>query len=83
MLNEASYKARGIFTEDMLQTIDKVMHKWILSSGAHLDGIYSCPHHPEHGVYPYKQVCECQKPHTGLKKEPKGILTLIFRNLLW
>ncbi|MFC1637461.1 D-glycero-beta-D-manno-heptose 1,7-bisphosphate 7-phosphatase [Candidatus Margulisiibacteriota bacterium] len=77
-LNEAGYKvvvitnqagvARGLITEDMLQTIDKTLHKWILSGGAHLDGIYYCPHHPDHGVYPYKQVCECRKPHPGLIK---------------
>src|SRR3989338_5479575 len=79
ILNEAGYKvivitnqagiARGIFSEDMLQSIDKVMHKWILNGGAHLDGIYYCPHHPEHGVYPYKQECECRKPHPGLIKK--------------
>jgi D-glycero-D-manno-heptose 1,7-bisphosphate phosphatase len=78
MLNEAGFKvvvisnqagvARGLVTEDMLQTIDKTLHKWILNGGAHLDGIYYCPHHPEHGVYPYKQVCECRKPHPGLIK---------------
>jgi D,D-heptose 1,7-bisphosphate phosphatase len=78
MLNEAGYKvvvisnqagvARGLITEDMLQTIDKTLHKWILNGGAHLDGMYYCPHHPEHGVYPYKQVCECRKPHPGLIK---------------
>ncbi|KPJ69609.1 hypothetical protein AMJ44_03125 [candidate division WOR-1 bacterium DG_54_3] len=78
MLNEGGYKvviisnqagvARGLITEDMLQTIDKTLHKWILHGGAHLDGIYYCPHHPEHGVYPYKQVCECRKPHPGLIK---------------
>jgi D-glycero-D-manno-heptose 1,7-bisphosphate phosphatase len=78
MLNEADFKvviisnqagvARGLVTEDMLQTIDKTLHKWVLNGGAHLDGIYYCPHHPEHGVYPYKQVCECRKPHPGLIK---------------
>ncbi|MFH1684115.1 MAG: D-glycero-beta-D-manno-heptose 1,7-bisphosphate 7-phosphatase [Candidatus Margulisiibacteriota bacterium] len=78
-LNEAGYKvviitnqagiARGLITEDMLQTIDKTLHKWILNGGAHLDGMYYCPHHPEHGVYPYKQACECRKPHPGLIKK--------------
>ena len=78
MLNEAGYKvvvitnqagvARGLITENMLQTIDKTLHNWILNGGAHLDGVYYCPHHPEHGVYPYKQACECRKPHPGLIK---------------
>ena len=77
-LNQAGYKvviisnqagvARGLLTEDMLQTIDKVIHRQILNGGGHIDASYYCPHHPEHGVYPYKQVCECRKPHPGLIK---------------
>lgn len=86
MLNEAGYKvviisnqagvARGLVTEDMLQTIDKVLHKRILNGGAHVDGIYYCPHHPEYGVYPYKQVCECRKPHPGLIKRAQRDLEI-------
>jgi D-glycero-D-manno-heptose 1,7-bisphosphate phosphatase len=79
MLNDAGYKvivitnqsgvARGILSEDMLQTIDKIIRKQILSGGGHIDDIYYCPHHPEHGVYPYRQACECRKPHPGLIKK--------------
>lgn len=86
MLNETGFKvvvisnqagvARGLVTEDMLQTIDKVLHRGILNGGAHLDGIYYCPHHPEHGVYPYKQVCECRKPHPGLIKKAQHDLQI-------
>ncbi len=77
-LNEAGYKvviisnqsgvARGLLTEDMLQTIDKTIHRHVLSGGGHIDASYYCPHHPEHGVYPYKQECDCRKPHPGLIK---------------
>jgi len=86
MLNEAGYKvvvitnqagvAKGLINEDMLQTIDKTLHKWILNGGAHLDGVYYCPHHPEYGVYPYKQVCECRKPHPGLIKRAEKDLKI-------
>jgi D-glycero-D-manno-heptose 1,7-bisphosphate phosphatase len=85
-LKEAGYKvvvitnqagvARGLVTEDLLQTIDKVMHRLILNSGTHLDGIYYCPHHPEHGHYPYKQACECRKPHPGLIKRAQRDLKI-------
>ncbi len=77
-LNEAGYKvviisnqagiARGLLSENMLQTIDKIVHREVLSGGGHIDASYYCPHHPEHGVYPYKQDCECRKPHPGLIK---------------
>jgi D-glycero-D-manno-heptose 1,7-bisphosphate phosphatase len=85
-LNEAGYKvvvisnqagvARGLITEDMLQTIDKTLHRFILNGGAHLDGVYYCPHHPEYGVYPYHQACECRKPHPGLIKRAQRDLNL-------
>jgi D-glycero-D-manno-heptose 1,7-bisphosphate phosphatase len=78
-LNAAGYKvivitnqsgvARGLFSEDMLQTVDKYIQKTILNGGAHLDGLYYCPHHPEHGIYPYKQECDCRKPNPGLIKK--------------
>ncbi|MBN3032498.1 MAG: D-glycero-beta-D-manno-heptose 1,7-bisphosphate 7-phosphatase [Candidatus Saganbacteria bacterium] len=77
-LNEAGYKvviisnqagvARGLLAENMLQTIDKIIHREVLSGGGHIDASYYCPHHPEHGVYPYKQACECRKPHPGMLK---------------
>jgi D-glycero-D-manno-heptose 1,7-bisphosphate phosphatase len=85
-LNEAGYKvvvitnqagvAKGLITEDMLQTIDKTLHKWLLNGDAHLDGLYYCPHHPEHGVYPYKQACECRKPHPGLIRKAEKDLNI-------
>jgi D-glycero-D-manno-heptose 1,7-bisphosphate phosphatase len=78
-LNEAGYKvviisnqagiARGLLSEDMLQTIDKIIHRQVLSGGGHIDASYYCPHHPEHGVHPYKQACDCRKPHPGLIKK--------------
>ncbi|MFA4843451.1 MAG: D-glycero-beta-D-manno-heptose 1,7-bisphosphate 7-phosphatase [Candidatus Margulisiibacteriota bacterium] len=77
-LKEAGYKiiiisnqagiARGLITEDMLQSIDKHVHKMVLHGGGQIDASYYCPHHPEHGVYPYRQSCECRKPQTGLIK---------------
>lgn len=68
IISNQSAVARGLLTEDMLQTIDKIIHKTVLHGGGHIDGSYYCPHHPEHGIYPYKQECECRKPHSGLIK---------------
>jgi len=75
-LNQAGYKvvvitnqsgvARGLIREDMLQTIDKTIQKTILAGGGHLDAIYYCPHHAEHGHYPYKRECDCRKPGPGM-----------------
>ncbi len=69
VISNQSGIARGHFTEDMLQTIDKIIHRGLLHGGAHIDAHYYCPHHPEQGVYPYQQECECRKPNTGLIKK--------------
>jgi D-glycero-D-manno-heptose 1,7-bisphosphate phosphatase len=69
VITNQSGVARGIFSEDRLQTVDKHIQKHVLSGGAHIDAFYYCPHHPEHGVYPYRQACECRKPEPGLIKK--------------
>lgn len=34
--------------------------------GAHLDGVYYCPHHPTEGIGKYKKNCWCRKPNPGM-----------------
>ena len=34
--------------------------------GAHIDGIFFCPHHPMGSVPRYSIGCDCRKPATGL-----------------
>jgi D-glycero-D-manno-heptose 1,7-bisphosphate phosphatase len=58
--------ARGYFSQDVLQaTIDALVEQ-VKSAGAHLDGIYVCPHHPTEGQPPFQAQCECRKPKPGL-----------------
>jgi len=58
--------ARGYFSQDVLQaTIDALVEQ-VKSAGAHLDGIYVCPHHPTEGQPPFQARCECRKPKPGL-----------------
>lgn len=58
--------ARGLFTEDFLAEIHQRMTKELSQAGARVDAIYYCPHHPEIGQPPYRQVCDCRKPLPGL-----------------
>jgi lipopolysaccharide heptosyltransferase II len=61
--------ARDYFSETSLNTIHQKLEELLLLDGAHLDGIYYCPHHPEIGAYPYRQACNCRKPGTGLLEQ--------------
>jgi len=68
-LNEAGVKAvvvsnqsgvaRGMFTLEDAEAVNKKLIELLAAEGARLDGIYFCPHHPDDG-------CECRKPKTGL-----------------
>jgi D,D-heptose 1,7-bisphosphate phosphatase len=51
--------ARGYFTETTLKAIHQKMKNQLERKGAHIDGIYYCPHHPDDN-------CECRKPKTAL-----------------
>jgi D-glycero-D-manno-heptose 1,7-bisphosphate phosphatase len=58
--------ARGYFSEEMVQAIHKQMTKDLESSGARVDAIYYCAHHPTVGEPPYQLDCDCRKPKPGL-----------------
>ena len=58
--------ARGYFSEDMIQTVHGEMTKGLESSGARLDAVYYCAHHPSVGEPPYRFDCDCRKPKPGL-----------------
>ena len=58
--------ARGYFSEDMVQNIHQRMTDELKASGAMLDAIYYCAHHPLVGEPPYRLDCDCRKPKPGL-----------------
>lgn len=58
--------AKGMITEEELGAIHFRMVSMLGAEGAELDGIYTCPHHPD-GVVPELAVeCDCRKPRPGL-----------------
>lgn len=68
--------ARGLLDERTLARIHAHMHATLAEQGAHLDGVYYCPHHPDIGPAPYRQVCACRKPAPGLFKRAAAELDL-------
>jgi D-glycero-D-manno-heptose 1,7-bisphosphate phosphatase len=69
VITNQSGVARGYFPESLVRRIHDKMQDLLKKEGAHLDGIYYCPHHPEVGIPPYRQKCRCRKPATGLVEE--------------
>ncbi|WP_101674253.1 D-glycero-beta-D-manno-heptose 1,7-bisphosphate 7-phosphatase [Alloalcanivorax mobilis] len=68
-LNRAGYQvvlatnqsgvARGYYDLDVLAAIHDKMNRHLATHGAHLDGLYVCPHGPD-------DDCPCRKPKAGL-----------------
>lgn len=58
--------AKGKFTTEILEAMNKKLEAELASFGAHLDGIYYCLHHPEAIVEEYRENCNCRKPKPGL-----------------
>ncbi|MBI5970735.1 MAG: HAD family hydrolase [Deltaproteobacteria bacterium] len=59
VVSNQSGVARGKFTLQDAEAVNKKLIELLAAEGARLDGIYFCPHHPDDG-------CGCRKPKTGL-----------------
>lgn len=73
IVTNQSVVARNMCSEMQLQDIHLRLTEMLNKEGAHIDGIYYCPHHPDSG-YPeenlkYKIDCDCRKPSVGLLEE--------------
>jgi D-glycero-D-manno-heptose 1,7-bisphosphate phosphatase len=58
--------ARGFFDEAFVEATHQSLSATLEAGGARVDAFYFCPHHPEAGVGPYRQACDCRKPRPGL-----------------
>ena len=66
MVTNQSAVARGYINEGELHEIHREIASRLAADGAVLNGIYYCPHHPTEGHPPYRVLCQCRKPDTGL-----------------
>lgn len=66
VITNQSGVARGYFSEDVLIEVNERLVQELRTQEARLDAIYYCAHHPTAGAAPYRQVCDCRKPLTGL-----------------
>jgi D-glycero-D-manno-heptose 1,7-bisphosphate phosphatase len=58
--------ARGYFSEEVMNAVNLRLVDELKRAGAHLDGLYVCPHHPTEGSAPFRVDCDCRKPKPGL-----------------
>ena len=58
--------ARGYYTEEDYQRLNRWMINDLYDSGINISGTYYCPHHPEAKLDKYKCECKCRKPGISL-----------------
>lgn len=73
VVTNQSGAARGFFPESLVQEIHSKMEKQLAAAGAHVDGIYYCPHIRDDN-------CECRKPLPGMVKRAAAEHNLDVKN---
>ncbi len=58
--------ARGFYAEEDVQALHAHVQAELAAHGAHIDAFRYCPHHPEGHVEPYRRLCACRKPESGM-----------------
>ena len=58
--------ARGYYSEDDVRALHAQMAAHLAAGGAHVDGWFHCPHHPNADVPAYRAACRCRKPEPGM-----------------
>ncbi len=58
--------ARGLYSTEQFEALMEWMRAEFLREGAHLDAVYHCPYHPEHGIGAFKREHEDRKPGPGM-----------------
>ena len=66
LVTNQSGVARGYYPESDVVRVYDWMNAELQRSGAHLDALYYCPHHPDGSVPQYAKICTCRKPSPGL-----------------
>ena len=58
--------ARGLISVETLDAIHTEMRRQLAAGGAHVDGVYYCPYHPDGTVQEYAAESELRKPRPGM-----------------
>lgn len=66
VVSNQSGLARGYFPLSLLDEVHEKMNSMLAKAGAHIDGIYYCPHHPEAKEEEFRKKCDCRKPRIGM-----------------
>jgi len=70
--------ARGLYTVEDYEGVQRRLIELLEKQGAHIDGAYYCPHHPQ-----FTGPCDCRKPGSKLFQEAQQALDIDFTHSWW
>ena len=70
--------ARGLYTVEDYEGVQRRLVELLEKQGAHIDGAYFCPHHPQ-----FTGRCDCRKPGSKLFQEAQQALDIDFTRSWW
>ena len=66
VISNQSGVARGFFSIEDVERVNKHIALLFEKEGAHIDRFYYCPHYPGGVVAEYSYECDCRKPKPGM-----------------
>jgi D-glycero-D-manno-heptose 1,7-bisphosphate phosphatase len=75
--------ARGLYTVADYTAVQRRLAELLQARGAHLDGSYFCPHHPQFPGTPGTPSCDCRKPGPKLFRDAQKALDIDFARSWW
>ncbi|MFJ2478566.1 D-glycero-alpha-D-manno-heptose-1,7-bisphosphate 7-phosphatase [Streptomyces sp. NPDC087659] len=76
VITNQSGLARGLFNEPTLSAMHDRLRELLAQHGVRLDGIYTCPHHPDGRIAHLRTTCGCRKPAPGVLRQAAADLRL-------
>jgi len=70
--------ARGLYTVEDYEGVQRRLIELLEKQGAHIDGAYFCPHHPQ-----FTGPCDCRKPGSKLFQEAQQALDIDLTRSWW
>jgi D-glycero-D-manno-heptose 1,7-bisphosphate phosphatase len=66
VVSNQSGVARGYYTEENINDLQRYIDERLIEVGAHIDAYYYCPHYVQKNGLRSRFACDCRKPQIGL-----------------
>jgi D-glycero-D-manno-heptose 1,7-bisphosphate phosphatase len=80
LISNQTYGARNFRNLKMFEIFIKAKFFLFLKLNTEINAVYLCPHHPFATSVPFRKICNCRKPYSGLFKAAGNDFNIDFKN---